>query len=77
MCSLAFSESGTRSHFWAPMSSATAVGDGVRLDATKSWITSAGEADTYVWSSRPLRADGPMTLWLVPADAAGLRTAAP
>lgn len=77
VCSLAFSESGTRSHFWAPMSSATAVGDGVRLDATKSWITSAGEADTYVWSSRPLRADGPMTLWLVPADAAGLRTAAP
>jgi isovaleryl-CoA dehydrogenase len=75
--SLAFSESGSRSHFWAPMSSATAVDDGVRLDATKSWITSAGEADTYVWSSRPVSADGPMTLWLVPADAPGLHTTAP
>ncbi len=75
--SLAFSESGSRSHFWAPMSSATPEGDGVRLDATKSWITSAGQADSYVWSSRPLAAEGPMTLWLVPSDSTGLRTAAP
>lgn len=75
--SLAFSESGSRSHFWAPMSSATPEGDGVRLDATKSWITSAGQADSYVWSSRPLAAEGPMTLWLVPSDSVGLRTAAP
>ena len=59
------------------MSSATADGEGVRLDAAKSWITSAGEADTYVWSSRPLTGDGPMTLWLVPADAAGLTVTAP
>jgi isovaleryl-CoA dehydrogenase len=73
--SLAFSEAGSRSHFWAPMSTATADGDDVRLDARKSWITSAGEATSYVWSSRPVSADGPMTLWLVPADAAGLRTA--
>ena len=29
------------------------------LDARKSWVTSAGEADSYVWSSRPLAADGP------------------
>ena len=26
-----------------------------RLDACKSWVTSAGHADSYVWSSRPLR----------------------
>ena len=71
LSSLAFSEAGSRSHFWAPMSTATADGDGVRLDARKSWVTSAGEADSYVWSSRPLAADGPMTLWLVPSDAAG------
>lgn len=73
--SLALSEVGSRSHFWVPTSTATADGDGVRLDAAKSWITSAGEADSYVWSSRPMGADGLMTLWLVPADAAGLRTA--
>jgi isovaleryl-CoA dehydrogenase len=75
--SLAFSEAGSRSHFWAPLSSATADGDGVRLDAAKSWITSAGEADSYVWSSRPLTAAGPMTLWLVPAGAPGLTTTRP
>lgn len=75
--SLAFSEAGSRSHFWAPVSSATADPGGVRLDAAKSWITSAGEADSYVWSSRPVAAEGPMTLWLVPADAAGLVTTAP
>jgi isovaleryl-CoA dehydrogenase len=74
LTTLAFSESGSRSHFWAPQSTATAVGDGtVRLDARKSWVTSAGEADSYVWSSRPLEAAGPMTLWLVPSSAPGLR----
>jgi alkylation response protein AidB-like acyl-CoA dehydrogenase len=88
---LAFSEAGSRSHFWAPLSTATAgpaaddgaAGEGgadegaVRLDARKSWVTSAGQADSYVWSSRPLAAPGPMTLWLVPADAAGLAVQGP
>jgi len=76
---LAFSEAGSRSHFWAPLSTASPVpGNGhVRLDAKKSWITSAGQADSYVWSSRPLGAEGASTIWLVPAKAAGLRVAAP
>jgi alkylation response protein AidB-like acyl-CoA dehydrogenase len=69
---LAFSESGSRSHFWAPMSTAAEVEGGVRLDAQKSWITSAGQADSYVWSSRPLAAEGQSTIWLVPANAMGL-----
>jgi isovaleryl-CoA dehydrogenase len=77
LTTLAFSEVGSRSHFWAPQSTATATGDGVRLDARKSWVTSAGQADSYVWSSRPLSADGPMTLWLVPSTAAGLSTPEP
>jgi alkylation response protein AidB-like acyl-CoA dehydrogenase len=80
LSTLAFSETGSRSHFWAPLSSAELTGDGqtVRLDASKSWVTAAGHADSYVWSSQPLRAEtgaGPMTLWLVPADAAGLSVA--
>jgi len=76
---LAFSEAGSRSHFWAPLSTATPVaGNGhVQLYAKKSWITSAGEADSYVWSSRPMLADGASTIWLVPAQAAGLRVVAP
>lgn len=72
LSTLAFSEAGSRSHFWAPLGTASAVGDTVRLDAAKSWVTSAGEADSYVWSSRPVAAEGPMTLWYVPADAPGL-----
>jgi alkylation response protein AidB-like acyl-CoA dehydrogenase len=76
IASLAFSEAGSRSHFWAPVSTATPTDDGhVRLDARKSWITSAGEADVYVWSSQPLEADGASTLWAVPAAADGLATA--
>ncbi len=71
--SLAFSEVGSRSHFWAPMGTAIAGdGDTVQLDARKSWVTSAGEADSYVWSSRPMDGDGALTLWLVPSGAAGL-----
>ncbi len=77
VATLAFSEVGSRSHFWAPMSSAVARDGRVRLDARKSWVTSAGEADGYVWSSRPLAAEGASTLWLVPADAGGLSTGAP
>src|ERR1700727_2114775 len=69
LSTLALSEKGSRSHFWAPMSTAVPLDDGrtVRLDASKSWVTSAGHADSYVWSSRPLGGEagaGPMTLWL-------------
>ena len=72
LTTLAFSETGSRSHFWAPVSTATAGDGGVQLDASKSWVTSAAQADSYVWSSRPLSAAGPMTLWLVPSDTPGL-----
>jgi alkylation response protein AidB-like acyl-CoA dehydrogenase len=71
---LALSEAGSRSHFWAPLSTAVAVpgSDSVQLDADKSWATSAGQANSYVWSSKPLSAQGMSTLWLVPGKAAGL-----
>jgi alkylation response protein AidB-like acyl-CoA dehydrogenase len=75
---LAFSESGSRSHFWAPTSTATrAAADRITLNARKSWITSAGHATAYVWSSRPVEAEGASTLWLVPSDAKGLRNPGP
>ena len=74
LSTLAFSEAGSRSHFWAPTSTARADGDEVILDARKSWVTSAHSATAYVWSSGPLSAEGASTLWLVPADAAGLST---
>lgn len=73
LSTLAFSEAGSRSQFWAPTSSATAVSGGIRLDAKKTWVTSAGHATAYVWSSRPVAAEGLSTLWLVPAGTAGVR----
>jgi isovaleryl-CoA dehydrogenase len=75
LSTLAFSEVGSRSHFWAPLGTATADGDDVRLDGRKSWVTAAGEADSYVWSSLPVDAEGPMTLWSVPGGADGLTVA--
>jgi isovaleryl-CoA dehydrogenase len=77
LTTLAFSERGSRSHFWAPLSTAVNNEGHVRLDASKSWVTSAGEADSFVWSSRPLEAEGASTLWLVPADAPGLKVDGP
>ncbi|MBX7081188.1 MAG: acyl-CoA/acyl-ACP dehydrogenase [Nannocystaceae bacterium] len=76
LSTLAFSEAGSRSMFWAPTSTATRTADGIALDAKKSWVTSAHHATAYVWSSRPIAGDGPSTLWLVPRDAAGVAVAA-
>ena len=78
LSTLAFSESGSRSHFWVPTSIARRDPQGlVRLDARKSWVTSASHATAYVWSSRPVAAEGASTLWLVPAGTAGLRAPDP
>jgi alkylation response protein AidB-like acyl-CoA dehydrogenase len=79
LSTLAFSEAGSRSHFWAPVSRARRNGTGVRITAKKSWVTSAGHAQSYVISS--LASDGTnpsdSTLFLVPADARGLSVAGP
>ncbi|HTF89333.1 MAG TPA: acyl-CoA dehydrogenase family protein [Planctomycetota bacterium] len=76
LSTLAFSEAGSRSHFWAPTGTALTDGDSVVLDARKSWITSAHHATAYVWSSKPLAGAELSTLWLVPANAKGLRSEA-
>jgi len=72
LATLAFSEAGSRSDFWVPTSTARAVSGGIRLDARKSWITSASHAEVYVWSSKPVSGDELSTLWAVPANAPGL-----
>ncbi len=48
--SLAFSEKGSRSHFWAPVSRQAQSNGTVSLKATKSWVTSADHADIIVSS---------------------------
>ena len=72
LSTLAFSEPGSRSHFWAPLSRARWNGKGVRITAKKSWVTSAGCAQSYVVSSLAPEGAGPTdsTLYLV---AAGIR----
>lgn len=72
LATLAFSEAGSRSHFWAPTSTATRTGDSVTLDARKSWVTSARNATLYVWSSRPASAEGYSSIWVVPNPSSGL-----
>lgn len=72
LSTLAFSESGSRSHFWAPLGSARVEGANVVLDASKSWVTSASRANSYVWSSCTSGAEGPSSLWLVERTAKGL-----
>ena len=72
LSTLALSEKGSRSHFWAPMSTARREGDDIILDAEKSWCTSAHHATAYVWSSRPADTEGASTLWLVPRNSDGL-----
>ncbi len=75
LTTLAFSEKGSRSHFWAPVSKAQRAGAGVRLNALKSWVTSAGHADSYVVSALQPDAKGPTdsTLYLLKKDAAGVK----
>jgi alkylation response protein AidB-like acyl-CoA dehydrogenase len=78
LSTLAFSEAGSRSHFWAPVSTARKNDDGIVLNARKSWVTSASKATSYVWSSRPLQANGGLsTIWLVPAVTPGVRVQGP
>jgi alkylation response protein AidB-like acyl-CoA dehydrogenase len=74
LTTLAFSESGSRSHFWAPISRASRNGDGVSITAKKSWVTSAGQAQSYVVSSLAPEGVGPTdsTLYLVPSEVPGL-----
>ncbi len=79
LSTLAFSEAGSRSHFWAPVSKARRNGAGIKLSAKKSWVTSAGKAHSYVASALAADGKGPTdsTLYLVPAGAKGLSVAGP
>lgn len=77
LSTLALSETGSRTHFWIPLSTATKTKEGISLDAQKSWATSSGQVDSYVWSSKPLEADGLSTIWLVPGKAKGLSIPSP
>jgi alkylation response protein AidB-like acyl-CoA dehydrogenase len=77
LSTLALSDVGSRSQFWAPVGTAKRTPDGVVIDGQKSFITSATHADAFVWSTRPVAAEGLSTLWLIPRGHAGLRNGTP
>jgi alkylation response protein AidB-like acyl-CoA dehydrogenase len=79
LSTLAFSEAGSRSHFWAPISRAHRNSNGVHISAKKSWVTSAGHAHSYVVSALAPEGAGPTdsTLYLLTAETRGLSVAGP
>jgi alkylation response protein AidB-like acyl-CoA dehydrogenase len=73
LTTLAWSEVGSRGHFWAPVSTARQEPGGYVIDGKKTMVTSAFEADSYVWSSKPVSGNGAATMWLVGKKNPGLR----
>lgn len=73
---LAFSEAGSGGHFYMPVSEAKQNDKGAHLSANKSFVTSAGEADSYIVSTKRAGASGPtdVNLYLVLKGAAGFST---
>lgn len=77
LTTLAFSETGSRSQFWAPVSRLESDGNGGFVtSAAKSWVTSADHADSYVSSAQRPGAESPLesTVYLVRRDAKGVST---
>jgi alkylation response protein AidB-like acyl-CoA dehydrogenase len=79
LSTLAFSEAGSRSHFWAPVSRAKRNAAGVHITAKKSFVTSAGHAHSYVVSTLAPEGKGPTdsTLYLIANGARGLSVSGP
>lgn len=74
LTTLAYSDRGSRGHFWAQVNHAREDGEAVVIDTDKTWATSAGEADSYVLATGAPGTDDPLSteLYLVPSDAPGL-----
>ena len=79
LTTIAFSEKGTRSHFWAQVSRAEAEAGGVRFDADKSWVTAAEHADSYVTSVGAPGSDDPLVteIYLVDPRSPGVEVMGP
>ncbi len=60
LTTLALSEKGSRSQFWAPVSKLVPDGDAFVTNAFKSWVTSANHADSYVASAQKPGAASPL-----------------
>ena len=74
LTTLAFSEKGSRSQFWAPVSALADDNGGLVVSAEKSWVTSAHHADSYVASAQKPGALSPLesTLYLMNRSGGGV-----
>src|SRR6184192_1367563 len=74
LTTLAFSESGSRSQFWIPISKLEARNGHYVTSASKSWVTAAGHADSYVSTAQKPDAVSPLesTVYLVRSKAPGV-----
>lgn len=74
LTTLAFSERGSRSQFWAPVSKLSSTDGGFLTSAVKSWVTSASHADSYVSSVQKPDAQSPLesTLYVARRNAKGV-----
>jgi alkylation response protein AidB-like acyl-CoA dehydrogenase len=75
LTTLAWSEKGSRSQFWLPMSRLEPDGDGFKTSARKSWVTAAGNADSFVSSAQIPGAKSPMesVVYLLRRKTSGVR----
>jgi alkylation response protein AidB-like acyl-CoA dehydrogenase len=75
LTTLALSERGSRSQFWAPVSRLAERDGGFVTDAEKSWVTSAQHADSYVSSAQKPSAASPLesTVYMVRRSDRGVR----
>lgn len=74
LTTLAYSEKGSRGHFWAQVSRAVPENGGVVIDADKTYATSADHADSYVTAVGAPGSEAPTDteLYLLEADADGI-----
>ncbi|HBB96278.1 MAG TPA: acyl-CoA dehydrogenase [Blastocatellia bacterium] len=74
LTTLAFSESGSRSQFWAPVSKLEESNGHFVTSASKSWVTAAGHADSYVSTAQKPNAGSPLesTVYLVRSNSPGV-----
>ena len=75
LTTLAFSEAGSRSQFWAPVSKLEESNGHYLTSASKSWVTAAGHADSYVSTAQKPNANSPLesTVYFVRSNADGVR----
>jgi alkylation response protein AidB-like acyl-CoA dehydrogenase len=74
LTTLAFSESGSRSQFWAPVSKLEESNGHFVTSAAKSWVTSAAHANSYVSTGQKPQAASPLesTVYFLRRDAPGV-----